>query len=209
MGFCTVFVASIFIFVPALRLDGEAGILKLVINSNRKYQKPLNTLFESLKAVQFRNWADVVVVIGGSDENKIYSVNNITYIETPLMNFDLTGLAMLYRYRTHPLVHASSYMYILDTSTVGPTFPQRFAQLAEHFAQSATETSRAELAELLVPPAPASNVCVFGHGLVERYRRNFEIVLSKREGLDFEAGYSVKGLRQLKDFADQITEMKE
>lgn len=39
--------------------------------------------------------------------------------------------------------------------------------------------------------------------------RNFEIVLSKREGLDFEAGYSVKGLRQLKDFADQITEMKE
>eukprot|EP00913_Durusdinium_trenchii_P026716 g25063.t1 len=171
MGFCTVFVASIFIFVPALRLDGEAGILKLVINSNRKYQKPLNTLFESLKAVQFRNWADVVVVIGGSDENKIYSVNNITYIETPLMNFDLTGLAMLYRYRTHPLVHASSYMYILDTSTVGPTFPQRFAQLAEHFAQSATETSRAELAELLVPPAPASNVCVFGHGLVERYRR--------------------------------------
>ena len=61
--------------------------------------------------------------------------------------------------------------YILDTSTVGPTFPQRFAQLAEHFAQSATETSRAELAELLVPPAPASNVCVFGHGLVERYRR--------------------------------------
>lgn len=116
MGFCTVFVASIFIFVPALRLDGEAGILKLVINSNRKYQKPLNTLFESLKAVQFRNWADVVVVIGGSDENKIYSVNNITYIETPLMNFDLTGLAMLYRYRTHPLVHASSYM-CLDSQT--------------------------------------------------------------------------------------------
>ena len=38
--------------------------------------------------------------------DRIYKDQEMTYIETPFMNYDLTGLALLGRYQDHPFVQA-------------------------------------------------------------------------------------------------------
>ena len=136
--------------VWALQIDEPPGLceLRIVINSNKMCKKPLKTFLKSLQAAEFQNWGDLLVVIGGADENKIYLAKNVTYLETTFMNFDLTGMAMLYQYRNHPLVRAASYLYLLDTSTVGVDFPNKLAELKP--------LGRDELRSF---PAPASNLC--------------------------------------------------
>ena len=122
------------------------------------------------KAIRFERFEDVVVVVGGSDMERIYVDDGLTYLETQFENFDLTGLSMIWHYRDHPSIRAQAYMYVLDTSTVGPGFPQKF--------QSFAGTTYAEYRGL---PRPASNVCVFGRGILEAYAENFDTPLTKQE----------------------------
>ncbi|CAJ1441746.1 unnamed protein product [Effrenium voratum] len=182
----------------SIRLDEEVWPrLKLVINSNRKYEIPLRTLMDTMKSSGFQNWTDVIVVIGGAEDNRIYQKGDLTYMETKLMNFDLTGLAMLNRHRDHPLIRAEAYMYMLDTSTVGAGFPFKFTAMA-----------RTEHKEFRSSPRPASNVGVFGRGVVEAYGRNFDTALTKQDGLEFEYGHNPHGVHQLEEFAEKVTQMQ-
>lgn len=142
---CYIFISAVLVSSVRVEELEQWPDLKLVINSNKLYQKPLEMLFRSMTAAQFRNWTEVLVIIGGSDREKVYQEkenapdtfaggilveSEVTYIETKFMNFDLTGLSMLYHYRNHPMVHALAYLYILDTSTVGMAFPWKINELA-------------------------------------------------------------------------------
>eukprot|EP00434_Breviolum_minutum_P045310 symbB.v1.2.040594.t1/scaffold7360.1/size11698/2 len=62
--------------------------------------------------------------------------------------------------------------------------------------------------ELRAPPKPSSNICVFGHGIVESFGRNFDTTLSKEEGLAFEFGDQMNGVHPLNDFAEKVTQMQ-
>jgi len=196
-GIATLVTSFLCLSVSSVRVEEQWPDLKLVINSNKLYQKPLHMLFASMKAAQFTNWTDVLVVIGGSDTEKIYQAEDVTYIETKFMNFDLTALAMLYHYRNHQLVHAAAYLYMLDTCSVGEGFPWKFTAMAS-----------TGFKELRTPPKPSSNICAFGHGIVESFGRNFDTMLSKEEGLAFEFGDQINGVHPLNDFAEKVTQMQ-
>jgi len=176
-------------------------VLKLVVNSNAKYvqNSTWQQLFSSLEAARFEDYKNIILVKGGSKHNATYVDNSqrgITILETQFENFDLHGLSALYHNKDNPLIRADAYVYILDTTTVGKTFPQKFANF-----------SKLRYYELARPPIPASNVCAFGRGVVERYKTNFDTNVSKVDGLAFELGSSVKGVKQLTAFADNVTEL--
>jgi len=178
-----------------------AKVLKLVVNSNAKYMhnSTWQHLFDSLEAARFEDYKNIILVKGGSKHNATYVDNSqrgITILETQFENFDLHGLSALYHNKDDPLIRADAYVYILDTTTVGKRFPQKFANF-----------SKLDLYELTRPPIPASNVCAFGRGVVERYKTNFDTHVSKVDGLAFELGSDVKGVKQLTAFADNVTEL--
>lgn len=190
-------------FSARLEDDGNTGTdddwspVKLVINSNKKYQMPLKILLDSMRAIRFANFSDVIVVVGGADSDRIYTDNDMVYIETPFENYDLTGLSMLWHYRQHPYVLANVYLYLLDTSTVGAGFPEKFRSLGNVEQQEYRAVNR-----------PASNICAFGRGVLEKFKTNFDEQLSKDEGLQFEFGQSPKGVKQIEAFAQKVTELR-
>lgn len=168
--------------------------VKIVVNSNRKYQLPLKMLLDSMRAIKFQNLTDVIIVIGGADSEKIYREDGLTYIETGFMNFDLTGLSMLWHYKDHPFVQAHAYLYTLDTTTVGIGFQQKFNALASLNYDDYVGFER-----------PASNICAFGRGVLEKFHQNFERKLSKYEGMLYEFGYEPQGVKLLQDLAENVT----
>ena len=95
----------------------EKLIMKLVINSHKAYDKALTLCLKSLIDIQFDAWSDVIVVVGGCDEEEshgpkkvklkhIFSVKNpsvelplpdeIVLIKTTFENLDFTAKHMLY-----------------------------------------------------------------------------------------------------------------
>lgn len=50
--------------------------------SSGKYEIPLRTLMDTMKSSGFQNWTDVIVVIGGAEDNRIYQKGDLTYMET-------------------------------------------------------------------------------------------------------------------------------
>ncbi|CAL1138339.1 unnamed protein product [Cladocopium goreaui] len=158
---------------------------------------PLKILLDSMRAIRFANFSDVIVVVGGADSDRIYTDNDMVYIETPFENYDLTGLSMLWHYRQHPYVLANVYLYLLDTSTVGAGFPEKFRSLGNVEQQEYRAVNR-----------PASNICAFGRGVLEKFKTNFDEQLSKDEGLQFEFGQSPKGVKQIEAFAQKVTELR-
>ncbi|CAK9082283.1 Hypothetical protein SCF082_LOCUS39113 [Durusdinium trenchii] len=198
-------------------VESQWPSVKVVINSNMKYQVPLNILLDTMKAFRFENFTDVIIVVGGAaaclaygrfqlsafssfgaDVDRIYTDHDMTYIETPYMNYDLTGLAILGRYKDHPSVQANSYLYLLDTTTVGAGFLEKFKALSSMGYKEYRSVRR-----------PASNICAFGRGLLEALPANFEPKLEKVEGLRFEYGFEPKGIKQFEDVADQVTVLRD
>ncbi|CAK9018865.1 unnamed protein product [Durusdinium trenchii] len=174
--------------------------LKIVVNSNPHYARPRALLMGTLKAAQFQNFSEMIVVLGGSQKDQVYKDGDITVVETTFMSYDLTGLSMLWRHRNHPWVRAQAYMYLLDTVTVGVGFPEKF----ENFST----VHRVGYHEYRASPFPSSNICLFGHGVVESYRSNFDTALAKQDGLWFESGHAPRGVRQLDKFARTISPLK-
>lgn len=188
-------------------LDDRGGILaapegqvKLVVNSNTNYTVPWHTLYRSLLAANFTAFSDTILVLGGSKDDGVYvddEMNGITVVATRFESFDLHGFSALYHHKDHPLVSAQVYVYLLDTSTVGMAFPARFASFLT-----------LGFYEYRHPPVPSSNICVFGRGVLERYKTNFDHQLTKLQGLDFELGGEVLGVKSLAEFADNVTQMR-
>jgi len=174
--------------------------LKLVINSNKFYWRPRAMLMGTLQAARFQNYSDIVIVIGRSSQDQVYKDGEITVVETTFMSYDLTGLSALWHQRNHPWVRAQAYLYLLDTVTVGVGFPEKFEALST--------VNRVGYEEYRAPPIPSSNICLFGHGVVENYKKNFDVILSKQDGLWFEQGHAPRGVRRLDKFASNVTTLK-
>ena len=121
--------------------------MKLVINSHKAYEKPLTVGLQSLIDIKFTKWSDVIVVIGGCDEEEshgpkkvklmhIFSVekpsvelplpNEIVLIKTPFENLDFTAKQMLYENLDNELISAELYFYTLDTVTFEKGIPGLF-----------------------------------------------------------------------------------
>jgi len=157
-------------------------------------------LMGTLQASRFQNFSDLVVVIGGCSRNQVYKDGDITVVETTFMSYDLTALSVLWHHRNHPWVKAQAYLYLLDTTTVGVGFPEKFEALST--------VNRVGHDEYRSPPIPSSNICVFGHGVVENYKTNFDVFLSKQDGIWFEQGHAPRGVRRLDKFASNVTALK-
>jgi len=184
-------------------------VVKLVVNSNAKYMQnsTWQQLFSSLEAAAFKDYKNIILVKGGSKRNVTYvddSQNGITILETQFENYDLHGLSALYHNSDDPLVRADAYVYLLDTTTVGKTFPQKFANFSK---LGFYELASPEQLPFSYKQSPSSNICAFGRGVVERYKTNFDTNVSKVDGLAFEAGSAVRGMKQLTAFADNVTEL--
>jgi hypothetical protein len=95
-------------------------------------------------------------------------------------------------FREHPLVVAESYLYLLDTSAAEPDF------------LACVRALRVRWNELLISPAPASNVCAFGRGLLDKFGDNFRIPVSKAEAIAVEHDEDTAPMRSIAHFADQI-----
>ena len=114
---------------------GDFGVVHLIINTGVGYEPPAIKLLQSLACAGFNDWSKLVLINGGDNltsgprlelPSAILGANasnvtaglNVVTIRTPFMNVDLTGYAALYKYRNHPLVKNSAYMYLLGTSLV-------------------------------------------------------------------------------------------
>jgi hypothetical protein len=160
--------------------------MKLVINSNVNYEKPLRKLFLSLRGAGFRDYKNIIVVRGQSESDeepkkvKISKVvklgirDELTLINMRLNNFDYTGYHALNVYKEHPLVSSDWYMYILDTVTVNSLFVS--------FINSACPDPD----ELMITMRPHSNICAFGSEVIKNYGNNFGTPLTKDEAIRLE-----------------------
>ena len=180
---------------PAEALPCGNHVLKLCINSHVAYHVPLRTLFASLSDARFEHYSDVLVMLGGSAhdapplEMSLAEVvpglescgsTKVVVVRTSTNGFDYHGLSLLYRYRSHPLVAADTYLYLHDTTTVDPnTFIERF------------ESFRLPRSPLLYTtwPLPNSNTVAFGAGVVQRFGHNFDANLTKAAAFPMEFGY--------------------
>eukprot|EP00435_Cladocopium_sp_Y103_P019405 s4112_g4.t1 len=198
LSFVALLVASFSARLEAELSEAAWPALKVVVNSNVKYEVPLKILLRSMKKANFSNFNDVIIVIGGADADRIYTKNHMTYIETPFMNFDLTGLSMLGRYRDDPRVLARAYFYLLDTTTVGEGFSEKLLALNDVGYKEYRGVRR-----------PAANICSFGRGILEELHSNFDKKMSKGEGLFFEFGYEPKGMKHFEDVATKITMLRD
>lgn len=160
--------------------------MKLVVNSNVNYKKPLSKMLESLIDSGFKNFDDVIVVIGQCERDeeprkiKISEISNlnssevVTLIRMKLNNFDYTAYHALHLHSSHPLVISDWYMYVLDTVT----FTKKFLFFLEH----------ADLHpdELMITKQPHSNICAFGRDVIKNYGENFGTELDKNEAIRLE-----------------------
>ena len=111
----------------------------------------------------------------------------VTVIFQRHQSFDYHGLAALHVHARHPLVAARGYIYTLDTTLAHPSFPQHFDYIARIFVRAQTNCSSA----LFTAPLPASNIFVFGRGVVQLYRNAFSsMALTKAEAVLLEKGLS-------------------
>ena len=160
--------------------------MKLVVNSNINYKKPLSKMIESLINSGFKKFDDVIVVMGQCENDEgprkikiseisgLSSNEQVTLIKMKLNNFDYTGYHALHLHSSHPLVISDWYMYVLDTVTFTSDFL--------FFLEKASLDSE----ELLITKKPHSNICAFGCGVVNNYGDNFGTEINKDEAIRLE-----------------------
>ena len=184
--------------LPAADVTRPSSV-KLVVNTYAG-SRPLQVLMYSLLAAGFERFDDTIFVRGGGgrDSPPRYSTldaiagvsmeqRRAVLVEVPQSNFDWHGLAALHKYRDHPLVRASGYLYTLDSTTVAYKFPG----ILNRFDFSNPMI-------VYTVPLPNSNIAAFGAGVVRAFGHSYEVNVSKAEGLivEFNQG-SVAGMRSL------------
>lgn len=172
--------------------------MKIIINSNVHYKKPVTTLFHSLKDAGFNRFGDVVLVMSQSSAQvgpRRVNVREILpeapeaeicLVEMEMNNFDYSGYQALHMYIDDPMIRDEGYMYILDTSTADPDFPEKYATLSP--SKSSVTTCH----------HPHSNICVFDREVILNYGDNFSIPLTKGEAIHLEFGELHKEGRHVK-----------
>mmetsp|Transcript_75436 Transcript_75436/g.233333 ORF Transcript_75436/g.233333 Transcript_75436/m.233333 type:complete len:439 (-) Transcript_75436:58-1374(-) len=185
--------------------------MRLVVNSHVHYWKPVNVLLESLRRINWTQWDDIVIFYGGSTldipphkglHNWTHDGRGITMVNLTLNNYDHNGMSGLYRYRDWPEVRAGAYLYIHDTSTVDRQFAGAFQAMRYLFRPM----------EVKRPKGFMSNVQAFTHDVVLAYKTNFDVNLTKKEGLGIEFGglnVDIKGMHALVWFAKVLTWLPE
>ena len=111
------------------------------------------------------------------------STANIVVARTRANAFDYHGLALLSKYRDHPLIAADNFLYVHDTVTFDrDRFVERF------------ETFRLPRSPFLYTtwPLPNSNVAVLGGQLVRSLGSNFDGNVSKQDAFVCEFGYRLR-----------------
>jgi len=182
--------------------------MKIVINSNINYSRPVKTLFKSLVDIGFdRIENDVVLVVSQSEVQKPPKKNNLreVFADAPdlevcvigmeMNNFDYSGYHALHLYGDDPLVKDDSYLYVLDTSTFDESFKDKYSDISP--GKSCVKTCW----------RPHSNICAFGSEVVKNYGDNFSTILTKKEAIELEWGETitkngrvVKGILEFGEF---------
>lgn len=174
---------------------------KLLVNTHVAYGKVLDFFVSSLNQTGFKDWQDVIVVVGASEKDKDPYVGKggMTFIETIMNNQDVTAWAMLARLKEHPLVHAKTYFSVQDTTTLGPCFPNVFQAMKTKISVDEVVTAGDKW---------YSFISAFGREVIDLYGHNFDTTLDKHEIVDLESKEidgNVKGVKPLPYFAKKWT----
>lgn len=160
--------------------------MKIVINSNIHYKKPLKIFFDSLCRSGFDRFEDIILVMSQSPDQigpikeKIKNILPISldielcFIQMQMNNFDYCGYHALNIYKDDPLVFDNEYLYVLDTSTFDADFPDRYSRL------------KVEDSTIITCDPPHSNICMFDRKVVDNYGDNFSIKLNKAQAVNLE-----------------------
>lgn len=171
--------------------------MRLVINSQVNYKRPIAQLLTSMVEHKFNRWDDVIIIFGGSAEKvkprKMYIPmlgHAVTVVNTTIDAYDYTTHAVLYQLRKHPLIKADSYFLLLDTMRVGKKFEKRYVM----------HSNMTRRYDLRIPWGAASNICCFGSGLVNRWKGTYNRKWTKQDAIQLEIGgesTKVRGARPI------------
>lgn len=191
--------------------------MKIVINSNIFYKKALNKLFDSLHQINFKNYNDIIVVIGQSVSKSPFRTNvkyitdldldqEVTCTHMDINNYDYTAYHALYLYKDHTLIKDLNYLYLLDTIEFHAEFIELYDSLKDYNIKDQ---------DLFICPNPHSNICCFGSGVIDQYKDNFGTELSKQQAIILECNrtsfdinnkkiYSITNFGNIKLMKDRI-----
>jgi len=166
---------------------GKGDGSKLIINSNAMYDIARNKLIASMLESGFSRFSDVIVILGGSQNDSApyvpqdeFGKRGAIYLDVKLDSFDYHGFSAMYHHMEHPWTKADRYMFIHDTVIVNKSFPQAFDAI-----------SKVGKDEVYHPPAPFSNICVIGSGVVAKWKTNFDYAVNKAQSVSLEFGQGV------------------
>lgn len=94
----------------------------IIIQSCIGYEKSLNNILPQLSNLQQE---DIIVVLNKSQENNIYTKNNI-FIETKNNNFELTSFAEIYK-NINIFDKYDKFLFLHDTIDLGPSFLEKLS----------------------------------------------------------------------------------
>ena len=152
--------------------------LKVLVNTNVHYGKALDICLKSMEdSEQEFNMACVIVVQGGAEFESISThARGYTFVTTSDNAFDMHGYNQLFKYRDHPSVRATRYLYLHDTSTVRHGFMQKVSAL------------RLKPGEIKAAPAPSANMVLMHRSVIMNYTDHFAGNLTKQQALRMEHG---------------------
>lgn len=155
--------------------------MKIVINSHIKYSKARQVLFESLFKTGFSDKKNIIVVLSGSENDKDPYISDHGYviIESKLNNFDYNAYHMLYLYKDHALIKDDFYLYLHDTVTFDIVFNSTFKKIKRLLRN-------VPLNQVFIPNTFHSNICLLGKNVIDEYKDNFSLSLSKEEAIYLE-----------------------
>ena len=95
-------------------------------------------------------------------------------------NYDLNGFYALNKYKDNDLVKSKYYIYFLDTCIFKPIF--------NYIYQNISLNNK----NILITRPPGTCILIFSHKFIELYNKNFDINVSKQDGLYIEHGINIK-----------------